>query len=153
MWKFVLIEDTCQTQLMLETAISRGQQDVSAEHIDFLLNINKAYYFKIILACLDIPVRFHCTFVFDQETICSSAICWVLAWFVLINHVSCSPCMLFQRCEKKKKNSKGSFFSSYFISYFSLPYKKYLYTDFFNHSTKLVSNHGGVVVCGKLVML
>jgi hypothetical protein len=28
-----------------------------------------------------------------------------------------------------------------------------LYTDFFNHSTKLVSNHGGVVVCGKLVML
>jgi hypothetical protein len=56
MWKFVLIEDTCQTQLMLETAISRGQQDVSAEHIDFLLNINKAYYFKIILACLDIVV-------------------------------------------------------------------------------------------------
>lgn len=31
-------KDTCQTQLMLETAISQGQQDASAEHIDFVLN-------------------------------------------------------------------------------------------------------------------
>jgi hypothetical protein len=130
MWKFVLIEDTCQTQLMLETAISRGQQDVSAEHIDFLLNTNKAYYFKIILACLDIPVRFHCTFVFDQETICSSAICWVLVWFVLINHVSCSPCMLFQRCEKKKKTAKDH--SSQVISFLiSLYHTKNICTPIF----------------------
>lgn len=35
------IEDTCQTQLMLETAVSHGQQDVSAECIGFLFNTIK----------------------------------------------------------------------------------------------------------------
>lgn len=48
-------------------------------------------------------MRFHCTFVFDQETYCFSAICWVLVCFVLIDHVRCSPCMLFQHCVKRKK--------------------------------------------------
>jgi hypothetical protein len=43
MWKFVLVEDTCQTQLMLETAISQGHQDVSAEHIDRFFSIQIKY--------------------------------------------------------------------------------------------------------------
>lgn len=52
----VLIEDTCQTQLMLETAVSHGQQGASAEYIGFLFKTNKVHYFKMISLCLAIAV-------------------------------------------------------------------------------------------------
>jgi len=52
----VLIEDTCQTQLMLETAVSHGQQGASAEYIGFSFNTNKVHYFKMISLCLAIAV-------------------------------------------------------------------------------------------------
>jgi len=72
-------------------------------------------------------MRFHCTFVFDQETNCFSAICWVLVWFVLIDNVRSSPCMLFQHCEKKTAKDHSEDIS---LLIFLSHAKIILYTDF-----------------------
>jgi len=79
----VLIEDICQTQLMLETAVSHGQQGVSAEYIGFLLNTNKVHYFKMISLCLAIAVYEASLYI----SVCSrnklfQCYTLVLVWFV-----------------------------------------------------------------------
>jgi len=80
-------------------------------------------------------MRFRCTFVFDQETNCFSAICWVLVWFVLIDIVRSSPCMLFQHCEKKTAKDHSEVIS---LLIFLSHTKIILYTDiFFLSLTKL----------------
>lgn len=85
----VLIEDICQTLLMLETAVNSGHQDASAECIDFLFNTkNKLYYLNVIPSKTLLSMRL--SLYIPQETNWSYVICWVHVWFVFINLVRCS---------------------------------------------------------------